>query len=173
MTVIDLPFAQALAFLPFVLPICIWVAVSDLRRMKIPNPSVIALAAVFAAVGAGLGLFTDAMSLGEYGWRLVALAVVLAIGFVLATLGMVGAGDAKFAAAMAPFVAHGDYGLFFAIFAAVLILSWLSHKAAGRIPAVRTATGDWESWDKGKFFPMGVALAGALVVYLALGLILA
>jgi prepilin peptidase CpaA len=25
------------------------------------------------------------------------------------------------------------------------------------------------SWDRGKLFPMGVALAGALVVYLALG----
>ena len=36
--------AEALWFLPFVLPICIWVAWSDLREMRIPNVSVLALA---------------------------------------------------------------------------------------------------------------------------------
>ena len=43
--------AEALWFLPFVLPICIWVAWSDLREMRIPNVSVLALAGVFLAVG--------------------------------------------------------------------------------------------------------------------------
>jgi hypothetical protein len=37
----------------------------------------------------------------------------------------VGAGGAKFAAAMAPFIVPGDYLLFLTLFAAVLIGSWL------------------------------------------------
>lgn len=170
---IDLPYAQALAFLPFALPICAWVAASDLRHMRIPNLAVLALTGVFVVVGLGLVAFTAAMTLPDFLWRLAALAVVLAIGFVLSTLGLVGAGDAKFAAAIAPFVAPGDGALFLYLFAAVLIVSWIAHRVAGRVPAVRTATGDWASWDRGKLFPMGVALAGALVVYLTLGLILA
>jgi prepilin peptidase CpaA len=49
-------------------------------------------------------------------------------------------------------------------------VSWLTHRALGAVPAIRRATPEWVSWDRGKLFPMGVALAGALVVYLALGL---
>jgi prepilin peptidase CpaA len=39
----------------------------------------------------------------------------------VASLGLVGAGDAKFAAAMAPFVAPGDGLFFLMLFALVLI----------------------------------------------------
>ena len=161
---------EALWFLPFVLPICLWVALSDLRAMRIPNVAVLALAGVFLVIGLvlvfGLGVWT----IETYLWRLAALAVVLLIGFVITSLGLVGAGDAKFAAAMAPFVAPGDGLFFLMLFALVLIGSWITHRVAGRVPAVRRATAGWTSWDQGKLFPMGVALAGALAVYLVLGL---
>lgn len=159
-----LSFAEAAWFLPFVLPICIWVAWSDLREMRIPNVAVLALSGVFLVIG------LIALPLDAYLWRLVHLGVILVIGFVMSSLGLVGAGDAKFAAAMAPFIALGDATVFLMLFAAVLIASWLTHRGAGRVPAVRRATPDWVSWDRDKLFPMGVALAGALVVYLALGL---
>lgn len=159
-----LTFAEAAWFLPFVLPICIYVAWSDLREMRIPNISVLALALVFVVGGYFL------LPIEAYGMRLLQLAAVLVIGFVVSSLGLVGAGDAKFAAAMAPFIAPGDGLFFLMLFALVLIGSWLTHRGAGRVPAVRRATPDWVSWDRGKLFPMGVALAGALVIYLAMGL---
>lgn len=160
---------EALWFLPLVLPICIWVAFSDLREMRIPNTAVLALTGVFLVVGLVLVLGLGAWSFETYLWRLAALGIVLVIGFVITSLGMVGAGDAKFAAAMALFVAPGDGMFFLLLFALVLIGSWLTHRTAGRIPALRRATADWASWDQGKLFPMGVALAGALAIYLALG----
>lgn len=161
---LSLTFTQALWFFPFVLPICIWVALSDLRAMRIPNVAVLALAGVFLAVG------LIVLPLDAYLWRLAALGIVLLAGFIITSLGMVGAGDAKFAAAMAPFIAPGDVLFFLMLFSLVLIGSWLTHRTAGRVPALRRATADWASWDQGKLFPMGVALAGALAIYLALGL---
>ncbi len=159
-----LTFIEAAWFLPFVIPICIWVGWSDLREMRIPNVSVLALGAVFLVIG------FIALPFEVWYMRLLQLAIILLAGFIVSSLGLVGAGDAKFAAVMAPFIAPGDYMLFVLIFAAVLIGSWITHRGAGRVPAVRRATPEWVSWDRGKLFPMGVALAGALVVYLALGL---
>lgn len=161
---LSLTLTEAMWFLPLVLPICIWVAISDLRAMRIPNVAVLALAGVFLA----LGLIV--LPLDAYLWRLAVLGIVLVVGFVITAMGMVGAGDAKFAAAMAPFVAPGDGLFFLMLFSLVLIGSWITHRMAGRVPAVRRATPDWASWEQGKLFPMGVALAGALAIYLGLGL---
>ena len=165
-----LSFTEALWFFPLALPICIWVAISDLRAMRIPNVAVLALAGVFLVIGLVLVLGLGVWTFETYLWRLAALAIVLVIGFVITSLGMVGAGDAKFAAAMAPFIAAGDGLAFLLLFSLVLIGSWITHRAAGRVPAVRRATAGWTSWDQGKLFPMGVALAGALAIYLAMGL---
>jgi len=165
-----LTFAEALWFLPFVLPICIWVAFSDLRTMRIPNVAVLALVGVFLVIGMVLVFGVGVWTLETFLWRLAGLGIVLVAGFIITSLGMVGAGDAKFAAAMAPFIAPGDVLFFLLLFSLVLIASWLTHRTAGRVPALRRATADWASWDQGKLFPMGVALAGALAIYLALGL---
>jgi len=167
---LSLTSTEALWFLPFALPICVWVALSDLRSMRIPNVAVLALAAVFLGIGLILVYATGAWTLDIYLWRLAALGIVLLAGFIITSLGMVGAGDAKFAAAMAPFVAPGDALFFLMLFTLVLIASWITHRTAGRVPALRRATADWASWDQGKLFPMGVALAGTLVIYLAMGL---
>lgn len=155
---------EAMWFLPLALPICVWVALSDLRQMRIPNVAVLALTAVFLGVGLII------LPIDAYLWRLAALGIVLVAGFIVSSLGLVGAGDSKFAAAMAPFIAPGDYLFFLALFSLVLIGSWITHRSAGRVPAVRRATAHWSSWEQGKLFPMGVALAGALAIYLAMGL---
>lgn len=164
-----LTYMQALWFLPLALPICVWVALTDLRQMRIPNVAVLSLFAVFVILG-GVLVALGSFSLGDYGFRLLQMVVVLAIGFVITSIGLAGAGDSKFAAAMAPFIAPGDYLFFLMLFSLVLIGSWITHRGAGRVPAVRRATAEWASWDSGKLFPMGVALAGALVIYLAMGL---
>jgi prepilin peptidase CpaA len=156
--------SSALWFLPFVLPISIWVAWSDIKYMKIPNLAVLALFAVFLSIG------LVALPLAELPWRLLHLVVILIVGFVISSLGMIGAGDAKFAAAMAPFVAFGDAASMAYLFAATVLAAFITHRIFQRSKAFRKMTPDWKSWDN-KDFPMGFALGGALIIYLVLGVI--
>ncbi|MGZ9811319.1 prepilin peptidase [Pseudoroseicyclus sp. H15] len=155
---------EAAFFLPLVIPICLYVAWSDLSSMKITNVAVLALLAVFAV----LGPFT--MELPDYLWRYLHLAVVLLIGMVLTAAGAMGAGDAKFAAAAAPFIALADLRLVLMLFAACLLASYIAHRAARMSPLRRLAP-DWASWEAGRSFPMGLPLAATLVFYLSLGLL--
>ncbi|PZR00546.1 MAG: hypothetical protein DI533_08300 [Cereibacter sphaeroides] len=148
----------ALWFLPFVLPIAVWVSWSDMKFMKIPNKAVVALTAVFFVIG------LLALPIDVWAWRWTHLAVVLVIGFLATVAGMIGAGDAKFAAAMAPFFALQDMRFVLALFAAAIIGAFVSHRTARAIGPVRSATADWVSWTNKKF-PMGLALSGTLVFY--------
>ena len=54
-----IPAHAALWFLPFVLPICYAIALTDLRGMRIPNWAVDLLAVVFIVVGPFLMSWTD------------------------------------------------------------------------------------------------------------------
>jgi prepilin peptidase CpaA len=153
------PVAALMLLIP-ALPVAIWVAWSDMKFMRIPNTAVIALTLGFLVVG------PLALPLGEWGWRWTHLAVILAIGFVATAAGTMGAGDAKFAAAMAPYVALTDLRLFLALFAATLLAAFVAHRLMRATPAFRRATPDWASWTHAKF-PMGLALAGSLILYLA------
>lgn len=150
-------------FLPFVLPITVWVAWSDMATMKIPNKSVLALLAVFVVVG------LVALEFDEYLWRYAHFGVILVIGFVLSSVGAMGAGDAKYAAAMAPFIALNDLGIFMVLLGGVTIAAFLLHRFARRTPRIRDRFPDWESWTR-REFPMGFALAPALFFYLLIGL---
>ncbi len=154
--------ASALWFLPFAVPISIWVAWSDMKFMKIPNMAVLALFGAFVIVG------LIALPLDEYLQRLLHLVVVLVVGFVISALGLIGAGDAKFAAVMAPFVALGDTFRMGYLLAAIILAAFVTHRLFQRSKAFRKLTPNWESWDN-KDFPMGLALGSALVIYLALG----
>ena len=152
----------ALWFLPFVVPICAWVALSDLRSMKIPNMAVLALLATFALVGLWV------MPLPEYAWRFAHIAVLLVAGMLANTIGLMGAGDAKFIAAASPFVVLGDAAFLCLLFAAVLIAAFATHRIAMHSPLRRIAP-DWTSWQMTKKFPMGLALGPTLALYLGLG----
>jgi prepilin peptidase CpaA len=159
---VEIAAPTALWFLPFAAPIGVWVAWNDMAFMKIPNKAVLALLAVFAVVG------LLALPFEAYLWRYVQCAVVLVVGFVLSTIRAVGAGDAKFAAAMAPLVDPGDARIVLVLFAAVLLAAFATHRGARALPSVRGAFPTWESWTRGDF-PMGLALGGTLIFYLALG----
>ena len=143
------------------LPICLWVAWSDLARMKIPNLAVLALLAGFAVVGALV------LPLPDYGWRWLQAAVMLALGIALNAAGAMGAGDAKFIAAAAPFVALGDLPTVLYLLAGLAILSFLLHRLV-RVSPLRRLVPHWASWDAGNRFPFGLPLAATLVAYLGL-----
>ena len=146
-------------FLIGAFPICLWVAWSDLRGMRIPNKAVVALFAVFAVTG----LFT--LPFDIYLWRYSHLAVVLAVGFLLNMGGLMGAGDAKFLAAAAPMVAYRDFPEMVVILSVTLFAGFIAHRIARATPLRRLAP-EWQSWSTGQRFPMGYPLAGALVAYL-------
>ena len=156
--------AHALWFLPFVLPICLYVAFTDMAEMRIPNPSVLLLTLIFIVLGFFL------MPFDAYLWRLAALVIVLVVGIVLNAAGALGAGDAKFAAAAAPYIALGDLGMLTMIFMATLLAAAVTHRGAMYTPLSHLAP-HWESWTQGKKFPMGLALGPALAIYLILGAI--
>ena len=153
---------SALWFLPFALPISIWVAWNDMKFMKIPNKAVASLMVVFVVIG------LIAVPLSEYPWRLLHFVVILAIGFLLNMIGSIGAGDAKFAAAMAPLIHYDDLRMVLYLFAAVVFAAVLTHRAFKRSQSFRNLTPDWASWAT-RDFPMGLALGGALTFYLIAG----
>ncbi|UWQ22912.1 prepilin peptidase [Jannaschia sp. W003] len=146
------------------LPICLWVAYTDLSVMKIRNEAVLALLALFA-VG---GFFV--LPLEDWAWRWTHFAVVLLAGFAFSSLRMLGAGDAKFMAAMAPFVALPDANLVLLLMSGLLLLTFALHRAAGALEPVRAITPGWESWkrpEEGRKtrFPMGITLAATHLAY--------
>lgn len=153
---------SAMAFLPFVLPICLWVAWSDMATMRIPNKAVMALFFVYAIVG----IFV--LPLDDYLWRYLHLVIILLLGIVLNAVGAVGAGDAKFAAAAAPLIALGDLRLLMVLFAANLLAAVATHRLA-KISPLRRMAPNWESWNRGWDFPMGLSLGTTLAIYLILG----
>lgn len=152
----------ALWFLPFVLPLCFYTAYTDIASMRITNPTVMTLAAVFVVIG------PIALPFENYLWHLLGMLIALVVGIILNAAGVMGAGDAKFIAAATPFIALGDLRLVMALFMATLLAAALTHWIAKYTPVRRLAPA-WTSWDQGKKFPMGLALGPALAFYLILG----
>lgn len=152
----------ALWFLPLVLPLCFYVAFTDMAQMRITNQAVIALGLVFVV----MGLFL--LPFDVYLWRLAAMGIVLLVGFVLNAVGAFGAGDAKFCAAAAPYIALGDLFFLAAMFMVVLLAAAATHRGVKYTP-LRKLAPDWDSWDQDKKFPMGFALGFTLALYLILG----
>jgi prepilin peptidase CpaA len=152
----------SLWFLPFVIPLCLYAAYTDMATMKITNPTVLALAAVFLVIG------PIALPFETYLWHILAMVVALLIGIVLNAAGAMGAGDAKFIAAAVPFIALGDLRLVLALFMATLLAAAVTHRGAKHSP-MRKLAPQWTSWDQNKKFPMGLALGTSLAFYLILG----
>jgi prepilin peptidase CpaA len=148
--------------LPFVIPLCLYAAYTDMATMKITNPTVLALAAVFLVIG------PIALPFETYLWHIMAMVVALLIGIVLNAAGAMGAGDAKFIAAAVPFIALGDLRLVLALFMATLLAAAVTHRGAKHSP-MRKLAPQWTSWDQNKKFPMGLALGTSLAFYLILG----
>lgn len=161
---LQLNLTEALWFLPFVAPVCAWVIYTDLSRMKITNAANLTLVGVFVVIG------LLALPLDVYGWRLVQLVVVLILGFVFNMIGLMGAGDSKFLAAAAPFIAPADIGTVLFLLSIVTLMAIATHRWAKRT-TLREMAPDWVSWTNAEKFPMGLALGSTLALYLVMGLI--
>ncbi|NPD15278.1 hypothetical protein HOY34_08710 [Xinfangfangia sp. D13-10-4-6] len=150
---------QALWLLPFCLPIAIWVAWTDLKFMKIRNDACLAMIAVWVFLG------WPAVGMTLWLWGFAIMAIVLVLGFFGNAIGLFGAGDAKFAAAMSGVFVGGDPVRIAVLYAVCSILALVLQRIARKIPFVLRIAPDWVSWSSGKF-PMGLALAMMLIVYL-------
>jgi prepilin peptidase CpaA len=151
---------DAMILLVPVLPIAVWAAVSDLKRMKIPNTAVIAMAAVWPLLGWYLVPMT------AWFWGFAIMAIVFVAGFLLYLTGTFGAGDAKFAAAIAGLFVGGNIGEILLIIFVSMIGSLTLHRILRSLPFIRNATPDWESWTRRRYFPFGMALSVIVVFYL-------
>ena len=156
---------QSITFLIFVAPLCIYVAWNDLRAMKIPTWSTEALAIVFVVLGIFVMPFTD------YLWRYVHFSLVLVIAILANAVGAMGAGDSKFLASAAPFVALDDTRFVLMLLGSGMLAGLLIYRTAKAIPALRNLVPNWESWAQGKRFAIGFPMGAVLIVYLAIPLL--
>ena len=151
----------ALILLVPALPIAVWAAGNDLKRMKIPNLAVIALATVWPLLG---WLAVETWTTWFWGFALFFLTFLA--GFLLYTTGTFGAGDAKYAAAMAPIFVGTPIFWLLTIILLCLFGALILHRIARATPAIRRLTPDWESWTRQRYFPLGLTLSLILIVYL-------
>ncbi|MEM9850883.1 MAG: hypothetical protein AAF761_02680 [Pseudomonadota bacterium] len=154
----------ALVFFAVATPFCLWAAWTDLRHMKILNVCTGGLFAAFVLVGA------LALPLDVYGVRLAQAALMLVVGIGLNSTGHMVGGDSNFIAAMAPYVALQDAGVFLMILAAMSLFTVALHRGVGLITPLQPALTGWKSWNAGGKFPFGVTLAASLLAYLTLAL---
>jgi len=153
----------ALVLLLVALPFSIYAALSDLRSMKIYNKTNIGLFLTFVVVGPFL------FPLDEYGLRLSQGAVMMAVGMILTGFGMMGGGDSKFIAAMAPYVAFQNALGFLFLLSVLSLVTVALHRGIGAIKPLQPSLVEWRSWSAEKRkFPFGVTLGATLVLYLAL-----
>lgn len=152
------------------LPLMWLMALSDLKVLKIPNWMVLAVFAVFLVCGLwGLPLDT-------FLWRLGQAVIVLVIGFVIFALGGIGGGDAKMAAALAPFVVPSEILAFLALYAVTTLVLMAVLRLVQQF-ARHDETG-WLAIDqlhkppRERVFPMGLIFAMTVVIYLVVHVIL-
>ena len=154
----------AIAAMVPLMALCAWY---DLKSLRIPNWVVLSVFGVFLVTGSW-GLPGDV-----FVWRLVQGAIVLAVGFLLFLPGFVGGGDAKMAAALAPFVAVRDVFGVLVLYAVVTLVLLLALRLAMQF--ARHQTTGWMAVDqyarpaRERVFPMGLIFAITIVVYLLTG----
>jgi prepilin peptidase CpaA len=155
----------AIVFLIITFPFCIYATWTDLKFLKIPNIVPIGLVIMFILTG------PIVLPLGEYGLRLFYGVIAFLISLVLFAIRVAPGGDLKFTTAIIPYVATTEL-LSFAMFVSLAALTAVfTHLVFGW---VGLAPKDWASWQKGGWrrrFPVGYALSGGLLTYLAAHLI--
>lgn len=129
----------------------------DIKERRLPN------GLVLATLAAGLGFAAWRSGAQVLPWHLAHLAIALGVGVGLYALRALGAGDAKYYAALAAWFALGDgLKLLMAVSFAGLILAlgWLAWRKASGNPAPRKPSDDMDK------VPFGVAMAAGAVLAL-------
>jgi prepilin peptidase CpaA len=153
----------ALAPLVLIAPLLALAAVSDLRRLRIPNVISLLMLAVFA----GTLLVVPAPDLAGRG---IAAGVVFALGFLAFLRGLVGAGDVKLLSVLVLFIPTGGLILFANLFSVALLAGVALILTLRRLP-LREGHG-WASLAGPRRFPMGISIAAAGIAYAPVAMML-
>lgn len=165
-----LSYESALAAVVVLVPLMLIAAYLDLKYLRLPNWLALACLAAFLIIAIGDIMLNErtGMRWSLIGWRLLYALIVMVVGFLAFSLGLVGGGDVKMLAALVPFVAETDVSevlVLYCIAAIVGVLGvWLlSYTKIGE----RTGWATWTTRNKrGRLnFPWGVALAATMLVY--------
>lgn len=142
-----------------------------MRFMKITNQSLLVLLIAFVAIG------PFAFGFPDYFWQLLHFPVVLVVCMALWSLRIMGGGDAKMIAVMAPFFVMEDIDLILRL-AAACALGAVTVHSIFRFTALHKLAPHWESWTAGKGnlrglipgldigFPKGFSFSMTLLFYL-------
>lgn len=136
----------------------------DLKALRIPNWTVVAVIGVFVVTGFW-GLPWDTVL-----WRLLNGVIVLFVGYGLYSLsgGNVGAGDVKMIAALTPFITWPGLGFVMITYAAVSFAGLILHRFARAL--IRDRKTGWKAFDQKRFFPAGLLLGTTIMIYLGVEL---
>ncbi len=151
----------AIVFLIVTFPFCIYATWTDLKFLKIPNIVPVSLVLIFIIVGPFVLPFS------EYWLSLVYGLIALILSLIIFAARLVPGGDLKYTTAIIPFVDTNELVSFVMFVSLCSILAVLTHLVFGW---VGLAPKDWASWEKGGWkrrFPVGFALSGGLIIYLA------
>lgn len=145
-------------------PLTLLIAYMDMRDLRIPNWSILAVFGVFLAT-ASWGLPFDVFL-----WRLGYGAAAFAAGLLIysITSGKVGAGDLKLLAALAPFLYAGNILGFALIYVTASVFGLTAYLVARRIANGR-ATG-FKGIDTRGYYPAGVLLGLTMAATLVVNL---
>lgn len=146
-------------FLPPVFFLAIFISWNDMRDMKITNNTVIAVMVVYALIG------PFAFGFPLYFWQWLHFPIALAVCMALWALRLMGGGDAKLIAAMAPYFVMADLPIILRVFAASLIAGLIVHSLF-RLTPLKAPVAEWKSWQAGRYFPKGFPLSMTLLSYL-------
>ncbi|MEM9145445.1 MAG: prepilin peptidase [Pseudomonadota bacterium] len=136
------------------LPLMAYITYSDMRYLRIPNWSVLAVFGVFIATGVW------GMPFETFLWRVAYALIALAVGILVYNLaqGGIGAGDLKLIAALAPFLSQANLVEFMLIYVAVSILGALFFMTMRRRNRRRGAENPWKAFGATIYMPAGVFL---------------
>ncbi|MEM6496200.1 MAG: prepilin peptidase [Pseudomonadota bacterium] len=152
--------AALIAATAALIPLMVVIAWHDLKYLKIPNWTVVAIFGAFLVTGIwGLPLET-------YLWRIGYAVLVLAAGFLLFMFGRgkIGGGDMKLIAALVPFLTPSDIPSILFLFGILSLFGILVH----RFIYARRRGEDigWEALDQKIYFPVGLLIGVVMCVYL-------
>ncbi|MEM1343324.1 MAG: prepilin peptidase [Pseudomonadota bacterium] len=142
-------------------PLMLTVAYLDLRYLRIPNWAVLGVVALFLGVGVW------SLPLDVFLWRIAYGVIVLVVGFLLYNVAgsIVGAGDLKLIAALAPFLSGTTIGPYLLTYSLLSIVGLIVRAVVLRFVGRERNTG-WQSIDQRGFFPAGLLLGLSIVIQL-------
>lgn len=138
--------------------IALWAAAVDALYMRIPNGVHMALLAVFAI------LVLPGLPWQETALRLLAAAILFALGFGLYAANAMGAGDVKYLAAAAPLVPPDPMVIL--VWLLMVTVAGLPVLALHRLARLVPGAGRFPSFAEPGYFPYGPAISIGLMCIL-------